>query len=474
MPLSAVSRRSLAAIAAVAASISVAGCSGGGLSPAQARAATVATVPGGTLKGADLERWLLKLRQPPTGTTANVLISTWINAALAIDAIRRNVPLDDSATTDAVIVPDAERAMSVQYFADRDAKRKPVTDAEADSLADMDRVRVFQQVLVRFPPNADSATQMAALVRVREFERRAHNGADFGALAIEASPDSVVRKTSGYLPPITRDQTSRLPQTMQQIWMLNPGDISVVISSPAGFHLIRRATRAEARPRLKDYLTPILARRADSLFIDSVVTARRVVITPDARARVRALAMEPIVATDSAPLATWRGGSLTPGMVRSATLMLDPAERARLSNASDSIVAAYIKDIARRRIVISVVAPGPNPTPEARKVLGAAYHTALTGFRGVLATVPAALSPADAATRYLDSAIVTQRSVSFPGALVEVLRTRARVRVDSLAVQSVLRAVAPEWSALHANDTTIPARPPAPPGGGRPAAPQPG
>lgn len=456
----------------VAASFAFTGCTGGALSPEQARTATVAEVPGGTLKGATLERWLLKLPAAPTDVAASVLVSTWINTALMIDALRNNRPLDDSATVDAVIRPDAERGVSMAYFAQRNAGRPPVTDAETDSLADIDRVRVFQQILFRTPPNADSATRIAVINRAKVVLKRAQDGADFGALAIEASPDSATRSNRGFLPAITRDQVSRLPQRMQQIWMLKPGDIANLIGSPIGVHIMRRATRMESRPRLKEFLGPILARRADSLFIDSVARARRIVVAPDARARVRALAREPVVASDSSPMATWRDGALTPAMVRSAALMLDPAQRVRLSNASDSTITSYLIELAKRRIILGVVAPGPSPSPQARSALAPSYRTAISTLRASMSQLPTTLNAGDAATQYLDSALVGQHPLALPGALSELLRSGARVRVDSVALESVLRTVAPEWRVQHANDST-PVRPGTTAGGVRPAGPPP-
>ncbi|MGH7594609.1 MAG: peptidylprolyl isomerase, partial [Gemmatimonadales bacterium] len=434
------------------------GCTGGALPPDHARAAIVAAVPGGTLTGATLERWLLRVPEPPSTVNATVLVSTWINTALAIEAFRSNRSLDDSATTDAAIRPDADRGASVQYFAERDAKRAPISDAEADSLSDVDNVRVFQQILLRLSPQADSVTRVAAITRARALEQRARAGANFAGLAVEASPDSATRRTGGVLPAITHDQIGRLPDRMQQIWALKPGDISDLIGSPVGIHIMRRVTRAEARPALKSYLAPILARRSDSLFIDSVTATRHIVVAADARPRVRALAMEPVTALDSTPMATWRGGTLSPVRVRSATLMLDPGARVRLSNASDSVITRYLADLAKRAIVLDVIAPGPSPGVEARRTLGPAYRDAVAAVRTSLGRVPASVSSADAATQYLDSALAGERSLPLPGALSEVLRSGAKVRVDAVVLQSVLRVAAPEWRVRHANDSTTAAR----------------
>jgi hypothetical protein len=458
----------------VAASFALAGCSGGALSPDQARAATIAEVPGGVLTGATLERWLLKLPDPPGAISANVLVSAWMNTALAIDAIRNHRSLDDSATVDAAIAADADRGISLQYFERRDAGQPPVTDAEADSLADIDGTRVFQQILVRVPATADSTTRLAAIASARALLKRAHDGANFAALAIEASPDSATRASQAFLPAITRDQLARLPQRMQQIWLLKPGDISNLIGSPVGVHIMRRATRDEARPRLKQFLAPILAHRADSVFIDSIAKAHHIEVAPDARPRVRAMAAEPVVAADSSPLASWQGGTLTPAAVRTATLMLDPASRVRLSDASDSAITGYLRQLATREIMLGVIAPGPRPTPAARAALAPSFRTAIATLHTSLDRLPTTLSTGDAAAQFVDSALAGQRSLGLPGALGGVLRSRAKVRVDQAALQSMLRTVATEWRLKHANDSTAaPARPTGNAGSAQPPAPPP-
>ena len=250
---------------------------------------------------------------------------------------------------------------------------------------------------------------MAAIASAQALLKRAHDGANFAALAIEASPDSATRASQAFLPAITRDQLARLPQRMQDIWNLKPGDISSLIGSPIGVHVMRRATRDEARPRLKQYLAPILAHHADSMYIDSIARAHHIEVAPDARPRMRAMAAEPVVAADSSPMASWQGGTLTPAAVRNATLMLDPASRVRLGNASDSAITGYLRDLATRQIVLGVIAPGPRPTPAARAALAPSFRTAIAALDSALIRLPAALSVGDAAAQSVDSALAGQR-----------------------------------------------------------------
>ncbi|MGH7523059.1 MAG: hypothetical protein ACREK8_02020, partial [Gemmatimonadales bacterium] len=235
--------------------------------------------------------------------------------------------------------------------------------------------------------------------------------------------------------------------------------VSAMIPSPIGIHIMRRATRDEARPALKRFLTPILAHRSDSLFIDSISRAHHIQLAPAVAVRVRALALEPVVVTDSTSMATWQGGALAPAQVRSATLMLDPASRVQMANASDSAISNYVRELATRYLLLSVIAPGPRPSQAARAALAPTYRIAVESLHTTVARMPASLVAGDAATQVMDSVLAGHRKLPpLPGALSEVLRSNSKMRVDQTALASVLRVAVDEWHLQHANDTTTTTR----------------
>jgi hypothetical protein len=425
------------------------------MSQKQAQAATVAEVDGGALKGAALQRWLLKDDSFPGPAVANTLVSSWINTALLISDLRKGRTFDDSATVDSVILPDADRGTSLQFFQARYRARPAITDAQADSLATAGNVRVFQQIVLRIPPKPDSQVIASLRDKVSSLTKQARGGADFTALVKQASQDSLTRANNGYLPAVSAVQLQSLPTRMRTIWQLEPGEISEPLVSPVGIHIMRRATKDESRAGLKAWLAPLLARRADSIFVDSIVRARHVVIAPDARPRLRALAREPVTVNGTEPFATWQGGALTPSLVRSATLMLDARVRTSLSNGSDSLITSYLNSLANQRILLSVVTTGPMPTPEARKALAPVYLKVYDFLRDQLTALPKSMTPADAATMFMDSVVAgKQRYVPLPGALAELVRNRANVTVDTSAVVGVYQAAVPEWQAAHASDSS--------------------
>jgi hypothetical protein len=441
------------ALPAFAATFLATACSPGTGLPANLRAAVVAQAAGDSLTGAMLERWLMKNRQPPGRENANIMLSAWINSTLLIDAIRRQQPLDDSATVDAAIIPDAQRGLAMQYLIARHAKMPAVSERQIDSLLDADDVRVFQVIYLRVPPGNDSARVRPVMERALALQKRISDGADFAAVAREASEDSASRANNGFMPAMTRSQVQR---TLSFLWTLGPGQVHPRVSSgPGGLFIFRRATRVESRPGLKTWLAPVIASRADVRFTDSLAGANPVTIAADAASRLRLMAVEPVVATEGPPFATWRGGSLTPAMVRRSTLMLPPADRAAMANGSDSSAKRFLMDLAHREVLMGIITKEPLPTAVGRSMLTAPFRQAIDSLRAAVGRLPAAQRPGMLAAGMIDSSLAGRpRFLPLPGGLAAVLRSRTEVRVDPAAMNNVVRAVRDEWQAAHRDDTT--------------------
>jgi PPIC-type peptidyl-prolyl cis-trans isomerase-like protein len=426
-------------------------CAGEPISLEQARSATVVEAAGARLSGTTLERWLLASSKPPSDSAVAILVSAWIDEALLATAMQRGPPLDDSVTVDAAIQTDAARGSIREFWLERYANRTPASDIQVDSLYERDQLRVLQQLQLLLPRGSDSATIRRIGGRAVELRRRALlPGAKFSALVREASEDSVGRAHDGFLPAARRGEMP--PAIAGAVWGLQPGGVSAVLRSSAAFHLFRRATQSESRQSLRQWLEPQLAQRADRRFGDSVVRTRQVKLAPDAAARVRAMAREPLTATGQAPLATWNGGELTPIRAREGVVLLSPLERVVLSDASDSATTVFISELVQQEIFLALAVPAGGVTARARTALAPAYRVALDSVRALLIRVGgSAPDPAAAATALVDSVVgLALLFRPLPGGLAGVLRSRYSVAVDSAALGVLLRTARVGWQKLHA------------------------
>ncbi|MEI2720673.1 MAG: peptidylprolyl isomerase [Gemmatimonadales bacterium] len=455
--------RSFRSSAVMAALVLAAAC-GKDAVPQDALDATVVQVGDAKVSGKALQQWLLKSPTPPTNSTAAILVGSWLDAALVQQSKLTGMSLNDSAVTDAAIGPDAARGMILEFWAGRANARPAPTDAQADSLGKSDNVRVLQHLFLAFPKGADSMAIVRVADRARAILERAKTE-DFTKLVQEVSEDTATVKTNGFLPAVAREDLP--PQIRAIAWGLGAGEVSRIIPSPIGLHIIRRAMLVESRQGLKRWLAPRFSRRADSTFVDSLSRAANIEIAGDARDRVRAMLSEPMRVAAGGPLATWQGGTLTPELAHDWIVMIPAAERATLAVASDAALTAFLREMSQRELILARAGASHQVAPKARGLLAPQYHAAvaevLTEFDTRTAGVPAAQAP----SVFVDSMVLGRsRYRPLPGALSGVLRAKFEVTVDTASISKVLKTTQTLWAELHANDTTAvqPGAPQAPGG----------
>jgi peptidyl-prolyl cis-trans isomerase C len=102
----------------------------------------------------------------------------------------------------------------------------------------------LRHILIKLPPNATTAEHREAYVKIQAIEQQLAEGGNFTALALDDSqgPSSDRGGDLGYL---TRDQL--YPSLAQVAFDLAPGQISQIVESPAGYHLLMVSDRRPAR-----------------------------------------------------------------------------------------------------------------------------------------------------------------------------------------------------------------------------------
>ncbi len=428
----------------------------------EARDAAVVTVEGATLDGATLEKVLLASppgSPGPTIETAGIVISAFVEAGLIRKALMEDRPLTDSAAIHDAIIPDAIRGQILAHLRRRAQAMPPVTDAQADSLGRLGSVRVFQHILFRVPDYSDTAA-------VRPIAQHANDvlaelrtaGADFDAIARRESEDSLSASFGGYLPPMTRRD---LPEGRfgEVAWGLSVGDISGLVPSPAGIHILRRSPLVDGREGFRIWLRPVLTRITDSLWVDSLAGARKLSIAPDAVSRLRELGVEPFTGGGDADFASWEGGELTADETRIWLSVLPAVERAAMPGAPDSVLVLFLEQLAKRDIVSETTPEGPEVGTEAWQALAPQYRELIDSLS---AHYRAFLLDGDSSATlrsYLLSVSNGERPyLPLPGALGGVLRRGATVEVNERAIESIVTSAARQWRLTYDSDTAATAQ----------------
>lgn len=178
---------------------------------------------------------------------------------------------------------DALVDLSVNKLMDTAVATTPaVTDAEAqdfytknpDKFRQEEAVRA-SHILIRVPANADAATKKKARAEIDAVLKQARAGADFAKLAEEHSQDGSAAQ-GGDLNYFSRGQM--VPEFEKVAFSLKPGQISDVVTTQFGYHIIKVTDHKPARvvpfqeasTDIKNYLDQQKKQQAADAFIESL------------------------------------------------------------------------------------------------------------------------------------------------------------------------------------------------------------
>jgi parvulin-like peptidyl-prolyl isomerase len=131
-------------------------------------------------------------------------------------------------------------------------------------------------ILIRTPENADDAAKKKARAEAQTVLAQLKKGGDFAALAKQHSQDSGSAVNGGDLGFVPRGQT--VPVFEQAAFALKAGQISGVVESPFGFHIIKMIAHRDARtvpiqevkPQVEQFLKQQKTQEKTAAFVEKL------------------------------------------------------------------------------------------------------------------------------------------------------------------------------------------------------------
>jgi hypothetical protein len=379
--------------------------------------------------------------------TAAFVANIWVDYALFGQAVARGkLPTDSASVADAVW-PELSELKGTHWHDTLMAHRGAVAASSVDSVYSAADVRVLQHILFGVRPKSDSATRKAAKLKAQATLAKIRKGTSFGQLASELSEDPGSKADSGYLPPSPKGRF--VPAFDSTGWSLQPGQVSGLVETPFGYHIIKRPSLAEARGRIEDYLTERAGVHLDSLYMDSLAKANKIEVLPDAPVIMRTAAQSPDEARKSSKaLVRYRGGQLTVQDYLRWVRALPPQYTGQLKAGNDSMLIRFARILTQNVLLLReadsakiVVSPLEWATMER------GYRAQLDTLKGEMGLDASDVTdPAVAAAerdkvaelkvdRYFDQLIAgKQRLRPLPSALATLLRDRLPYRVYDAGV----------------------------------------
>jgi peptidyl-prolyl cis-trans isomerase D len=409
------------------------------------------------------------------------LAHVWVDYTLFAEAVANGENLRDSATTAASMWPLVSQLKWERFHERLLEPLAQLNPTQVDSAYRAGEARLFQHILFQVPPSAAPPVDAQKHRLADQVLPQAKSaGARFSQLAARYSEDPGSKVRGGALGVTERGQYVQAFE--DAAWQLAPGEVSRVVKSPFGYHIIRRPPLAEVRDSFRTSLENRMMYRLDSLYLDSLTIKRRIEPVSRAAALVRAAAEDLDAARGSTRvLVRYRGGAFQMKDLVRWLSALDPNVSQALPQATDEQITQFLKVVVQRQLLLEQAdSAGITLTPDDWRLLRAQHDSAIAILGTVLNLTPqilqdsaqtpdARLSFAMARVEDYFDRVVNGRASFYPVPpfLGERLRAKAQWRVDQAGIRRALERAKEIRAAADSLRPPggRPMTPPPPPGG---------
>ena len=299
-------------------------------------------------------------------------------------------------------------------------------------------------------PGSEAAN--AAIKAEAERIARTVTSATFAQVARQRSDDPGSKDRGGdygVFPP-----GQMVPEFDAGIRSVQPGQISGVVETQFGYHIIRRHTFAEIKDQFAEAYKGIAAQRAESVYFAAMDSAAAVQVKENAAKLVKAIAEDPDAYQDSREkVATSRKVDLTAGKLAMWMAAFPPQSRirAQVMQAPDSQIPVFVQNVMRNEFLL-LVADSLKVEPDTAELtqVRQAFFGGVMGIMQALGVTPAQLDSttdkkaraalaAERADAYLARVIRNEAQyVDVPDQVSRVLRRRFDYRVTPAGLDRAL------------------------------------
>lgn len=406
---------------------------------------------------------------------ARFVASLWVDYTLFAQAVAEGSLESDSTTIADAMWTDVAELTAGHFFDSLIARRAQVTPEKVDSAYKAGDIRVLQHVLITVDPSATEAERRTARQKADRIHDQAVGGADFGKLALDNSGDVSTKVDSGFLPPSPKG--AFVPAFDSAAWLLEPGQVSDVVVTSYGFHVIRRASEAQAKARIEQWLPNPLISAMEKGYFEQLDSTRNVKLVKNAPARAKEVLADLAKAGKSdRALITYDGGEITEAdfakWVRAMTAdpVQGPQALEQMKQLPDSVVETALTQVAQRYLFLQQAKDeGIGITPEDWQQVKSSFDASVDTLKTEIGLGPDVIDPnAPEADRRKAAAMrvdqffdrMTQgqsRMRLLPGMLTWTLRQHAEGRVNPAGVQQAVSLAQAQISARDSaatGDTT--------------------
>jgi hypothetical protein len=406
------------------------------------------------------------------------LCKVWIDYTLFARAVAGGRSLDDSATVTAAMWPLFSQLKWDRFHERIAAARVEFTPQQVDSVYGAGKARLFQHILLQVPPSAppDVAEQKRRAIEDLRRQIVAKRGANFTQFAAQHSEDPGSKERGGFLG-VSEFGDPFVQEFRDAAWALEPGDLSPVVRTAFGFHIIRRPPVAEVRDIFRFSLADRLGAHADSLLVDSLTTARHFELASGALEAAREAVQDlDVVRASDKVLVRFRGGSFRVKDLVRWLYSLEPQTAQAIATAPRDRLEQFLRLVAQRHLLLVLAdSAGVQPTAEEWQFAKAQHDSGVSLLRNALRLTPDVLRDSAATdadrkglatarvSEYLDRVVQGRAQfLPMPPFLSWALREESSWEIDQAGVRLALERAKTMRAARDSAAGPPPALQPAP------------
>ena len=348
---------------------------------------------------------------PPKKEVAVAISNLWVNYQLLAQAGAKGDTIGDNRAVDDAMWAQIAQLKSKKFY-ENVAKSFPAVDASTFEAKYNDGAMLAaRHILFMAQAGQMKPTQIDSVKREAEKVLKMVNATNFAEMAKKYSKDGSAAQ-GGDLGVFAKG--AMVPEFEKGLVALKPGEVSGLVQSQFGFHIIKRETWAEAKDKFTATYGKGANQAAESTFLANMEKGAAVEVKPNAAKTVKALAEDVDgYREDKTVIATSRSGDMTAAKLAKWIAAFPPQARIReqVTQAPDSAIPYFVKNVMRNEMVLRAAdsAKVQLDTADVNNIRRS-FRSSLMGAMNGLRVSPAALA---------DSAKTTSEKERLAAARVE-------------------------------------------------------
>jgi parvulin-like peptidyl-prolyl isomerase len=298
---------------------------------------------------------------PAQPDVVDAVANLWIDYVLLATAAAQDTTLSN-INLDAVIDPYFNQQLVFRLRDEVIQVDTVISDEELRRLFDESptgaEIRA-RHILFRLPPDASPQATQEVAQRAEQVRQQALAGADFAQLAAQHTEEPGGAERGGDLGYFAPGQM--VQPFDQAAFALRPGQVSELVTTPFGIHIIkvedrRTAPFEDVRDNFREMVVGERLGQAEETYLTQLTEARQIRVQDGAPAVARELASKPGSTLSRRAgqrvLVRYQGGALTASEYLALMQQRPAAQRSQIAAASDEQLEEWLRLVARDEILI--------------------------------------------------------------------------------------------------------------------------